>query len=140
MQEQLVIKLESWIKEEIQKINGSVNEDSLYIVHCKKVQPNERFTVYDKEDNKIVDTTIDEVLRDVDVPTKKGWVKKKQNVWEEYPLDNNDKRKRIELYKNYYPEWFRSFEISYPEMGHKGFNDYYELFMKELDNYKQKIK
>jgi len=140
MKEHLIVKVESWVKEDTQKTHGLVDEDSLYVVHSKKVQINERFTVYDKDNNRIVDTTIDEVLKDVDIKTKKGWVKQKQNVWEVSELDYGDKRRLVELYKNYYPGWFKSFEIYFPEVKHKTFEAYYELFMKELEKHKQNIK
>ena len=136
MKEHLIVKVEPWAKEDTLKANGLIDEDSLYIVHSKKVQINERFTVYDKNDNKVVDTTIDEALKDVDVPTKKGWAKRKQNIWEESELDYGDKRRLIDLYKNYYPRFFVEFNAYYPEYNHKKFEDYYDKFMQELNKYK----
>jgi len=140
MNEHLLIKVFPSDIKQIQKVNGLFDEDSLYVVEVKKVPINQRFTVYGEGTVKLLDTTIDDVLKEWRVRTEKGWVLRKQNVWKENKESYGDKRRYMELMKNYYPMWFKEFQIYYPEDRHDSFEQYHEIFMDELNKHKSKVK
>lgn len=140
MKEHLIVKVEAWAKEDTQKTHGLIDEDSLYIVHSKKVQPNERFTVFDEDNNPMIDTTIDDILENAYVKPRTKVQKLAHLMWGDNELDALDKKRLIQLYKNYYPEFYASFEVIHPNIiHHKSIDEYYDLFMKELNNYKSNI-
>jgi hypothetical protein len=114
----------------------------------KKIPFSNRFSKYDKNKSLVLNTTIqvfelDELVMkkicedDWDIKKKNGQLTKHDMETMAY-MDNREKRKQIDIQKNYYPDFAKRFNFNHSESEFKSFEDYMTFFMSELSKYKQK--